>query len=855
MLLKVLTPAVESIPGKGSTSLSGLLQVAAILMIVAMNSSAQETNQLYDLNIEATDAVEALDQLADQTDCLLLFPYELAQNRQVNPVVGRFTLGHALQKLLEGSGLSGVLTNQRVISITAIDEPLLTRGSNVKDPTKKKTLLGRIASALTVGLLGSGSIATAEETGTAYDNVIEEIVVTAFKRTQSLQDIPSAISVIGRQDLEEKGIKDMYDLQFTVPSLHYEEYIGGANISIRGIGAFLGNPGVSVSTDEIYQPTGSTAELAQMDIERIEVLRGPQGTLYGRNSNGGVVNFISRAPTPEAEGYVRLGYAEYDELKVAGAYGGPLGERTSFRIAFEYTESNDGWIKNLDPVQDDLMFGESTLVRLRLNSQLTEELELGLIYANSAIDGSLTHTAMFTDNRELTDPTIGATNITLEPLELYSAIDDDFERDYELFSVSVSWDLPFGTLNSISGLQEFDDFRLHDGGAFDTLLIILDSDTTTETFTQELRLSGSNDSLDWIIGAYYMDVDLERRHPITFPQSLFGLPPGTVLNFVTPKQDTESKAVFIDGTWNVTERARISFGARRTEDDISMTRLNTLELTAFGLSIPTCTDTTNFDYSSTTIRAAGQYDLSDNGTIYLSYSEGFKAGGLNFTDCNPPYKPEEIDAYELGGKWTLFSGRTTINAALFHYDYKDFQVVQIIGLTAPIANVGEANINGFELEVWSNLNEHWSINVGITLLDSEYEDFVNLDGLHAEKGFQQLKGNPLNKTPKESINLGIAYRTTLGNGGSLTLRADAAYRSRTYFREFKEREDSQEPYTVVSFNAVWESADSNWVGRFFAKNLTDEEYRQNTSGEASTGGRFGTWGPPRQVGAEVTRRF
>ena len=721
---------------------------------------------------------------------------------------------------------------------------------------KRTPVPARIGAALAGVILGGAAVA--EDTGVSSGDaqqVIEEIVVTAFKRTQSPQDIPSSISVIGLQEVDSKRIEDMYDIQFAVPSLHYSQYIGGANISIRGIGDFLGNPGVSVSTDGVYQSTASTAALAQMDIERVEVLRGPQGTLYGRNSNGGVVNFISRAPTSEPEGYVRLGYAQYDEYKVAAAYGGPLGDRTSFRIAFDHTESHEGWIKNLDPVQDDLMFGESTLVRLRLTSQLTEELELGLLYANSAFDGSLSHTAIFTDNRELTDPMIGATNISLDAHETYAPLDDDFEKDYELFSISVSWDLPFATLDSISALQEFDDFRLHDGGAFDTLLIILDSTTTTDTFTQELRLGNSGETLDWIVGAYYMDIDIERLHPITFPRGLVGLPPATSLVFDTPEQATESTAFFIDGTWNIADRTRVSFGARRTSDDLSITRHNTIAHPLFGVFFTTCDAATDFDYSSTTIRAAGQYDLSDNGMVYLSYSEGFKAGGLNFTDCNPAYEPEQVDAYELGGKWTLASGRTTVNAALFHYDYSDFQVVQIIGLAAIITNVGDSSIDGLELEVSSNLNSHWSISAGITLLDSEYDDFVNLDGLHAEKGFQQLRGNPLNKTPEEGVNLGIVYQTTFGDGSSLRLGAHAAYRSRTYFREFEEREDSQGPYTVVDFNATWESCDGSWTSRLFARNLTDEEYRQSISGEATTGGRFGLWGMPRQVGVEVTRRL
>ena len=238
----------------------------------------------------------------------------------------------------------------------------------------KQNYFRRQAAWIVAVLAVSGTTsAVAENTG---PDIIEEVVVTAFKRTQSLQEIPSAISVIGQQELEDKGISDMFDLQMAVPSFHYsDEPISGGNITIRGIGSFQSNQGVSVSSDGVYQPTGVTAHLAQMDIERIEVLRGPQGTLYGRNSNGGAVNFISRAPTAEPEGYIRVGFAEYDEFKIAGAYSAPLSERTALRIAFDHTESNEGWIENLSPGFDDPMQGKNTSARLRLTSQLTRSEE------------------------------------------------------------------------------------------------------------------------------------------------------------------------------------------------------------------------------------------------------------------------------------------------------------------------------------------------------------------------------------------------------------------------------------------------------------------------------------------------
>lgn len=691
----------------------------------------------------------------------------------------------------------------------------------------------------------------------AEEEAIEEIVVTALKRSQSLQEIPSAVSVIGAQDIEERGIKDLHDIKLAVPSLHYSEYLGQANINIRGVGDFAGNPGVSVSLDGVYQPTSVTSKLAQLDLDRIEILRGPQGTLYGRNSNGGVVNFISTAPSHESSGYVRVGYAEYEEYNLAAAYGGSIGERMAFRVAVDHTDSNEGWVDNLADGQSDLMQGRNTAFRLRLLSQLSDSATLDLSYSRADSDGSFNHASMITDERFLTDPVIAAANVTLEPLETYSATDDNYDREYDLVSASLNWDWGFATLDSITAYQKFDENMRLDGGAYDVLVLDYDIDQTEiETISQELRLSGQTESFDWIVGGFYMDIDLQRLTHFNFPVgfAVFGLPPGAELEFGTDEYDTESFAFFVDGTWNITDRARLSVGARHTEDKIDFASQQSITFGP-GLVFPTCAQEQDFKDSKTTLRAAGHYDITDSGSAYLSYSEGFKAGGVAIFECNPPYEPEEISAWELGTKWSFNGGKTTLNAAIFRYDYTDFQVAQVIGLAVITRNAGDANIDGLEVELQSQINQNWSVSGGVTLLDSEYEDFVNFDGLNPTAGFQELEGNRLNKTPKASINLGVSYTAALGNGSSLTVRADGSYRSRTYFREFNAREDSQGAYTVVNLNIIWESNERTWVGRLYANNLTDEEYIQDISGDATTGGRFGQWGMPRQIGVEISRNF
>ena len=204
----------------------------------------------------------------------------------------------------------------------------------------------------------------------------------------------------------------------------------------------------------------------------------------------------------------------------------------------------------------------------------------------------------------------------------------------------------------------------------------------------------------------------------------------------------------------------------------------------------------------------------------------------------------------------VFSGgRTNLSLALFHYDYSDFQLNQTIGIAVVTRNAGDTQVQGAEIELSSLLNENWSVSAAVTLLDTQYDDFTNVDGMKPELGFQNVEGNPLNKAPDTSINLGVSYTTAAPWGGRLALYGDAAYRSRTYFREFKEKEDSQGAYTIVSLNAIWESENRDWEARLFARNATDEEYRVSQGGGNAIGARTGTYGMPRQVGFEVTRRF
>ena len=806
-------------------------------------------NDTVSFDIPKQRADLALIAFAEQADRTLLFSFDETKEKTANRLSGTYKVVEALELLLDGTGLSVSMGNRGQLTVAEH-----SNSSGETEVDKRKSVLGGVAAA--VGVLLGGAVQAQEQEEAEDVAAIEEIVVTATKRSQSILEIASSVSAISQEDLELRGIKDMYDIQFAVPSLHFGEILGEQNITIRGVSGFNRQPGVSVSIDGIYQSRTTTSRLSQLDVERVEVLRGPQGTLYGRNSNGGVVNFVTAAPTEAPEGYVRLGYAEFDEIKIQGVYSGPIGDKAAIRVAIDHTDRGDGWVENLVPGEDDLIQGELTNIRAKLALELTDSFRADLVFAKSEIDGPMDHLAWVSLDRDLA--TFMADGIvSFEPQESYAHPPNDSERDYELYGLTLTWDLPFGSLKSITAYQEYDDFFDMDRANYSVPVFRTPATEKTETFTQEFNLVGETGQLDWVLGAFYMDDDWTSDTQFVFLEAQFGLPAPPILDFQVSEYETTSAAVFLDATWNITDRTRINGGLRYTEDEIDAQHTN-----AFLIAVPdplllftTCDQRSEEKWNETTFKAAAQHDFNEAHHIYAFYSEGYKSGGIATNECAPAYDPEEIAAVEVGYKASLFGGKTRLAVAGFFYDYSDFQLIQVVELSAVTRNAGEAEVWGGELEIDSILNENWSWSLALTLLDATYEDFVNFDPKNPELGFQQLSGNRLNSSPETSINFGLTYSSPVPWGGTVVVRADVAHRSRTYFREFNEPEDSQDAYTVANLNATWRSRDGTWETRAFAKNLFDEEYLTFILGTGADGGRHGTWAMPRQVGFEVTRRF
>ena len=698
-----------------------------------------------------------------------------------------------------------------------------------------------------------------------FSEDIEEIVVTALKRSSTVIDTPASITAIGANEIEDKGITDMNDLKHLIPSMNFTSVLGAQNITIRGIGQFNGNPGVSVSTDGVFQSRAHSSQLGEMDLERIEVLRGPQGTLYGRNSIGGVVNLITKNPSQETDGYIKLGYSDYNTTKVETAFGGGISENTTYRLVLSSTDQGEGYYDCLNAGCGEQGYTDKQAYRLKVNSELSDNISADIMLASVSTEGTPNPYGWISDNRALSTafgiPQLAAQPISLKPHEIYQTPTSESvngtnmtDREYDVSALTLSIDTDFGTIKSVTATQEFNDqFNLDRDGTAAALFDTFDI-SETETFTQEINLNIERDAMSLVFGGFYMDDETSRHTHFDNPQPVLGFPVPSQFDFKHLKMNTESKAYFADGTFDLSDTTRLSLGLRRTTDEFTSKQDNFISILmpAPVIAAQTCLREVVTEYSSTTSRAVLQHDLSEGSNVYASVSEGFKAGGYATYECTDAYNPEEVTSLEFGFKGSL-SESTSLNASIFRYDYSDFQVLQVIGIQTVTRNAGDATVNGLEIEAVSEINDSLSVTTGLTLLDATYGAFENVNGVQPELGVQQLEGNYLSNSPKVSLNVGLNYFQNIESGGSITYRANASYKSKMYFSEFNEF--PQSAYTIVDLNVIWESADETLRSRFFVKNLTDEDYISGYLSSATGGGRFGQWGTPRVYGVEVSRNF
>jgi iron complex outermembrane receptor protein len=686
---------------------------------------------------------------------------------------------------------------------------------------------------------------------------IDEIIVTAQKRSESVQSVPASITAVSSASLEQRQLRSSSDLQFVVPSMIAGTLKGETAISIRGVGLNQGSPGVAVHADGIYQPRPTMGSLSQIDVERVEVLRGPQGTLYGRNANGGVINYISKAPTSNFEGSALASYESFDEYHLQAVVNVPVNDRIRARLVVHNWERSDGFVKNVIPGNQDLDKGKATEVRLRVAIDLSDTLRADLIGTYAHRTGPFQYFTLTSQPSAVTFPEFTGAIVPTQPRTTAQNDPATTRRNYAAFTGNLSWELGDFTVKSLTSYQSFRDNFTGDFDATNLSVNVFGQKSLSKTFTQEVNISGNFGPVSGVVGAFYMHDKFDEAGDFSFPRGSAGLPPGSSLHQDNHPYVSRTFALFADATVDLSDRIHAFAGVRYNEDKQRTTQNNFLVIGG-AFTVPICPNRTNsVDFNSVTPRAGLKFDVADQSHLYASYSKGFKSGGFNYrSGCGNLFKPEKLTSYEIGWKNRFLDDALTLNATAFYYDYRDLQVEQLVGLSFNITNADKARVMGLELESTYRIDDHFTVNGNISLIEAEFTKFNNLDSLNPALGVQDLKGNPIANAPKVLLNFGASYKTDpVIAGGYLSFRADLNYRSRVYFREFKALADSQAPNALLSASVAWTSEDDKYSVRVFGKNLTGRNYYSQLAQATSLGSRFISWGAPRQIGVEVKAGF
>lgn len=723
--------------------------------------------------------------------------------------------------------------------------------------------------------------ATALAQPRANEAALEEVVVTAEKRAEGLQNIPIAITALSETTLERAGAKEVGDLVQLTPSLQFGTRSTNVFIAMRGIGQAgqdIGSQsGVTVSLDGVPLLNHFMMNPAFLDIERVEVLRGPQGTIAGRNATGGAINIHSKAPTPDRDGSLSVTVGDRSRRGMRGYLNTALSDQLAGRLSFQ-REVADGWLKNgfLGRRNDNTDIAE---VRGQLLFTPTDTFSLrGLVdYIRDRSDPGFAQILGRADPARPTVPELPTYIYPRnDPENLTFYFNEPNRRDVESIRATAiaTWAVtPDITLTSTTGyidheidLTDLDvDATPYNTARFDLIGIY------AKQITQELTLTADlGERADLVAGAFYMRG--ESSEPLYLSLATFR-------NYLVylPEETLDSYAAYAQFRYQVTDKLRATVGGRYTTDDKSY------QMDSAVGGVPRLSSDSG-KFSAFTPRFVLDYTPTDETLVYASISRGFKSGGFNtLGDVSMPvnrFNPEYVWNYEAGLKAMLFDRRVRLGLTGFYADYTNlqqtvFRLNEATQVRFPrVENSTSATIKGVEFEGEANPINGLRFTGAVTYLDAEFGFFCNNDPLYPTAptspscvgqvrdgqplpaGAVQLEGNTLTQAPLWQYNLSAQYTFPVSDNLNLTARADYKWQSRTYFDIYNNPRNSQAAYGLLNGSVELASRDRAWALLAWIRNAADERYiSQGSAGSGATPAVTGSMGLPRMYGVTVTHQF
>jgi len=630
------------------------------------------------------------------------------------------------------------------------------------------------------------------------DLFLDEIVVSAQKREENLQEVPIAITAYSDLQIEEAGIESAEDLLGMTANITIGNSftVGNSFVTVRGISQINNSdPPVAIVIDGVYQANQKQLNQELFDVERIEVLKGPQGSLYGRNSLGGAINIVTRKPTSDLNGWLQVGTGSSDAIRLAGSVSGALSEKVRARVAAS-TRENDGRVRNVfvdrlaDPYED-------TTIRARLDASPSDRLSVDFRFQTSDTDGgAVLYSLLPTDG--------GAQRFDIRPDENILGFS---ERSVDEFTFKLDYLKDGWSITSISAFTDLQetyrgDLDFSNSVRFPAAFPLgQGQDLDVSYLSQEIRVASADDAdVRWLAGAYYLETERELT---TIP---FFDADGTIegfvpLFFIGEDNDNTAYAVFGQVDFQLADHFSASVGVRYDEDDRDQT------------------DTINGgdrsrSFDDTQPRLTISYSKDPDLLLYATAARGFRSGGFNAPPIDPDFfRKETSQSFEIGFKSTLADNRVRLNGAAYLNQVDNFQFFRIDVLTASqiIDNINEVEMTGVELDLTARLAQGFDVFASAGFNDASIEDF---------DGSGRFLGNQSPNNVKSTINLGAQYSVAVRQGLLLSLHANAELRGKQYW--FADNLDVTDE--VEFFNARIGLEAERWSVTAWGKNITDEEF-------------------------------
>lgn len=856
------------------TRLAGL----CLLLVLGSEASAARPHDIsFEFDIPQQDLNTALEAVALQSGVRLFYRTEVVQGITSPSLKVHDTVERAISALLAGTNLTFEITPSDVVLVRRKEEDVLhgdSRPALAETQTPAERTVPSVDAIVPVP---------------AAPRTIEEVQVTARRREESLQEVPLTISAFSGDRLEYSGIDNALELALLIPNVSIS---GGGSTSGMSVGAFRirGVPGVARYLDGIYLRNARGSLQSLIELDRVEVLRGPQGTLFGKDAIGGAIQYISKAPASEFGARVRTTLGTNDRVEVVANVDVPLSENllTKLMVANLHT---GGYV---DSTTIDRSFGGSD----------EQQFRAALLWkASEAVTVQMSglHTRM-KDNGEpqvlfAVTPQVSA-GIPNDPY-LYNYVDANIRdlglpvdnvslpgrwktRSSQPWSSqenmtltligSVDWTMGDGwALKWLSGYRELEGFHYGDTDATEYIIFESWRPMQADEFSQEFQLTRSTDRFDWIFGLYYESSDVtsgnwryqnvEIREPAILAalQAAFpGINPPGSRNSQTRTQDI-AKALFTEGTWNFSDQLALTLGIRYSQDKTTPSA----ERPCTGTVVPgvfprdrLCATEVLFretgNFPRVTPRVSVKYQWTPNLMTYFTWSQGFDGGGINTTaDMRDPvllpdggyfpYGPQVLSNFEAGLRSDLFNGRLRLNSSIFHGEWRDIQVMEELIPGQPgrwTTNAGAAQIEGIELEATRLIGESLRLNAAVAWLDTRYTDL----GLTT----QLTLDTPFPFSPEWSFTLGGEYGVVLSSGAELLFRSEYGWQDAMWTNQDDASRIELPAYGLLSSGMTYKPTHGSWDLSITGTNLLNEYYRMSGFRLPTPRLDFGTVAPPRE---------